>query len=447
MRRRASASGTCSASKVKQRAVVDALGHAQERPVRTPHAPVRPERVDQSAHVGQQVAVGVGLPGHLDAAGELHDRAPRRAPPQQLPEPRGAEPGAGIGPAAVVDVHAHAGALQQGRELHQLVVDDLDVGDHVQRREVGQQPARVGVVPDAQERRVDRDAQDPRRPQLCELGARGGVRDHGHPAVAARRGGEGVEQAAVVLAVARVGPDEQRVLDAVRVQHRAQPGGRAQLLPGGRVERVRPVREPLRVEDVHVAVDDPLRLHGPIVVHRPRRGGPAPGERNSAAVRGPPPPAGLRTPRSVQPHHPFGPLAPQRTEVSRCSVDVHFALGGSWSTARWTTPRAGPPPRRRPGPTRVDHRPGPTGCPTSWRATSRPWRRSAPSPRCCRCCASRWRGCARRSRSCRSGRHPASRPPPSWASSPPPCAAGCGRRGGSSCSTSCSVASWAGSRC
>src|SRR6185312_2871724 len=137
---------------------------------------------------------------------------------------------------------------------------------------------------------------------------------------------------------------------------RAQPGGRAQLLPGGRVERVRPVREPLRVEDVHVAVDDPLRLHGPIVVHRPRRGGPAPGERNSAAVRGPPPPAGLRTPRSVQPHHPFGPLAPQRTEVSRCSVDVHFAPGRvmvdrTLDDAEGRSaagPKVGPDPRRPP---------------------------------------------------------------------------------------------------
>jgi len=37
---------------------------------------------------------------------------------------------------------------------------------------------------------------------------------------------------------------------------------------------------------VHVAVDDPLRLHGPIVVQPPHCGGPAPGERNPAAVNG-----------------------------------------------------------------------------------------------------------------------------------------------------------------
>ena len=53
------------------------------------------------------------------------------------------EPRGGIRSATVVDVNPYAGALEHRREVHQLIVDDLDVGDHVQRRQVGQQPSGV----------------------------------------------------------------------------------------------------------------------------------------------------------------------------------------------------------------------------------------------------------------------------------------------------------------
>ena len=81
----------------EQRAVVDAFGHAQERPVRTPHAPIRPELTHQGLDVGQQVAVRVGRARHLDAPGQLHHRTPRAAPPQHLAEPGGVQPAVGSG--------------------------------------------------------------------------------------------------------------------------------------------------------------------------------------------------------------------------------------------------------------------------------------------------------------------------------------------------------------
>ena len=55
----------------------------------------------------------------------------------------------------MVDDDPHPGAVQLGCEGHQLVVDDLHVGDHVQRGEVGEEPVGVGVVLDAEHRRPE----------------------------------------------------------------------------------------------------------------------------------------------------------------------------------------------------------------------------------------------------------------------------------------------------
>jgi hypothetical protein len=162
----------------------------------------------------------------------------------------------------MVDVDPHPGSVEQRRQRDELIVDHLHVGDHVEGLEVTQQRAGIGVVPDAQQGGVERDAEDPRRLQRGELGARDVVAHDRHAPVAPFPYGERVEQAPVVLAVARVGADEHGMVDTVPVEERGQPGRRAELLPRGGVVGVGRVRKAGGFEHVDMTVDHPNRLHG-----------------------------------------------------------------------------------------------------------------------------------------------------------------------------------------
>ena len=65
----------------------------------------------------------------------------------------------------MVDRDPHPGPVEQWAQGQQLVVDHLHVGDHVQLGQRGQLRAGVGVVLDAEQRRVQRHAQHAGRPQ------------------------------------------------------------------------------------------------------------------------------------------------------------------------------------------------------------------------------------------------------------------------------------------
>ena len=83
-----------------------------------------------------QVGVRVGLAGDLDAPRQLHHRPAGTAPAQQLAEARGVDPRRGVGPPAMIEMHPHRRAFQQRRQRDELIVDHLDVRDHVEGFEV-----------------------------------------------------------------------------------------------------------------------------------------------------------------------------------------------------------------------------------------------------------------------------------------------------------------------
>jgi hypothetical protein len=58
-------------------------------------------------------------------------------------------------------MYAHGGAFEQWRQREELIVNHLDVRDHVQGVEVGQQRTGVGVVLDGEQGGVERDARTP----------------------------------------------------------------------------------------------------------------------------------------------------------------------------------------------------------------------------------------------------------------------------------------------
>lgn len=95
------------------------------------------------------------------------------------------------------------------------------------------------------------------------------VGDHRHPLEAARASGQGVQHAAVVQVVARVGADQQRVLHAMAVHHLLEAGLVTDFpCPLGPVGHIVRIRKTDRVEQVAVGVDLGFLedLHGIAVV-------------------------------------------------------------------------------------------------------------------------------------------------------------------------------------
>src|SRR5215213_5513533 len=81
----------------QQRAVVDADGRTQERPVRRPDAAIGAEGVDQRPHERPGVLVRRRPTGELDQAGQLDDRAAPRPRPSSSRNPGASSPSTGSG--------------------------------------------------------------------------------------------------------------------------------------------------------------------------------------------------------------------------------------------------------------------------------------------------------------------------------------------------------------
>ncbi len=71
----------------------------------------------------------------------------------------------------MIEVDRAPRAFRQRGQRDELIVDHLDVRDHVEGREVGRQRSGLVVVVDARQRRVERDPDYTRRRQLGQLRA------------------------------------------------------------------------------------------------------------------------------------------------------------------------------------------------------------------------------------------------------------------------------------
>nr|WP_307867104.1 hypothetical protein [Variovorax sp. E3] len=179
----------------------------------------------------------------------------------------------------VVDHDLRAAAHQPRSQFGHLLALHLDLHAHAERRDAAPQRIGIRIVRKAQQRHVESNADHALCLQFLQLRGRCVVVHHGDALEAASAAADGVEHAAVVGAVARVGADQQRVRHAIRRHHLHEVVGRGDLAARGRVEHAGRIRKGIGVEDVTVAVD--LRfgknrgVHGRTVWHRAPRHRPA----------------------------------------------------------------------------------------------------------------------------------------------------------------------------
>ena len=158
----------------------------------------------------------------------------------------------------MVNEDVRAGIREERHHVHELIVLDLDIDEHVERDELLQERLRIEVVVEAVVRDVPCHADDTLALEHLELVQGRVVCDHGDAPVTSRTARNRIEHAGIVEAIARVRADQQRVARPIRVHHLGQLRRRADLLAHRRVVGVGAVGEARGIEDVHVAVD--LRL-------------------------------------------------------------------------------------------------------------------------------------------------------------------------------------------
>ena len=162
----------------------------------------------------------------------------------------------------MVKHHTHTTVQQQSVHVQKLIVLNLHLSPQAQVSKALKQGGCVGIKVGAQQRHIESHTHDTLCLQILQFRRAGIVGNHGHALVAATALGQSIEQAAVIQAITRVGSDDQRVTNMVRVQQVRQLHSGPSLRWQRAVTRIGTVGEARRIKYMNVAINGGFDGHG-----------------------------------------------------------------------------------------------------------------------------------------------------------------------------------------